>query len=200
MLWNWLMQIFQSNGFEATTKENRQLKRDSGTKFGFIYFSHSTSVERYYLWILLNVVLNQITSYEDIRTVNDIAYPTFREACYPLELLIDDKEWNDCIVEALGWTTSSQLWRLFASILLYCPALKPGVLSNKNWELLCEDIQYMQRRLAKCQTMDLTDEHKKNFALLDITNAKTGREVIGTFLRYRVDGNLLRTMSNTLIM
>ncbi|XP_012850810.1 PREDICTED: uncharacterized protein LOC105970521 [Erythranthe guttata] len=46
--------------------------------------------EDYYLRLLLNIQRG-CTCYEDIRKVFDIVYPTFRDACYVLGLLDDDK-------------------------------------------------------------------------------------------------------------
>lgn len=40
------------------------------------------------------------TSFEDIIIVNGTMYNTFKQACYVLGLLNDDKEWNDVIREA----------------------------------------------------------------------------------------------------
>ena len=48
-----------------------------------------SSRELYYLSILVTKVKG-LKSYEDIRTVNGITYPSFRDACYALGLLDDD--------------------------------------------------------------------------------------------------------------
>lgn len=69
--------------------------------------------------MLLNVVKG-CTSFEHIRTVNVIVYPTFKSTCYALWLLEDDKEWVDCIEEATNWASGTQLRQLFATILIHC--------------------------------------------------------------------------------
>jgi hypothetical protein len=55
-------------------------KRQRGFAIGRIYNAHPKSGERYYLRILLNSVKGCM-SFEDIRTVNRIVYPTFKDAC-----------------------------------------------------------------------------------------------------------------------
>jgi len=52
--------------------------------------------------------------------VNEVVYPTFKEACYTLGLLNDDKQWNDALFEASKGTTASQLRELVVTIILFC--------------------------------------------------------------------------------
>ncbi|XP_062119145.1 uncharacterized protein LOC133832880 [Humulus lupulus] len=54
--------------------------------------------------MMLNFVKGS-TSFESIRTINGVAYPTFKVACYALGLLDNDKEWIDCLTEAAIWAT-----------------------------------------------------------------------------------------------
>ncbi|ESR49566.1 hypothetical protein CICLE_v10033686mg [Citrus x clementina] len=69
--------------------------------------------------MLLNFV-KRSTSFESIRTVNGVTYPTFKAACYALGLLDDDKEWIDCLTEAAIWATENELRHLFVTILIHC--------------------------------------------------------------------------------
>ena len=48
--------------------------------------------ERDYLRLLLTVVRGP-RSFEDLRTVDGVQYPTFKGACIALRLLEDDGEW-----------------------------------------------------------------------------------------------------------
>nr|XP_023888273.1 uncharacterized protein LOC112000389 [Quercus suber] len=46
-------------------------------------------------------------SFEEIRTIDHVVYPTYRAACYAHGLLDDDKEWDDAIKEASNWASGS---------------------------------------------------------------------------------------------
>ena len=98
--------------------------RKQGICLGRIVYIHPTAGEKYYLGGLLNSA-KEPTSYKDIRIVNGVVYPIFKEACYALGLLNDDKEWNDALLEASQWATASQLRELFMTILLFCEVGDP---------------------------------------------------------------------------
>nr|KAJ0214502.1 hypothetical protein LSAT_V11C400174020 [Lactuca sativa] len=73
--------------------------REVGFSIGRIHAVSPKLGEAYFLRILLNKVRGP-TSFEDIRTVNREICPTFRDACYALGLLDDDKEYIEAIKEA----------------------------------------------------------------------------------------------------
>ncbi|GLT26173.1 hypothetical protein SLA2020_012580 [Shorea laevis] len=83
-------------------------KRKRGRTIGRITYAHPTSGERYYLRILLNVV-QRPRSYKEFKNVNGTQHTTFKQACYALGLISDDKEWNDAIDEARHWAIGPQL-------------------------------------------------------------------------------------------
>ncbi|KAK9756014.1 hypothetical protein RND81_01G067100 [Saponaria officinalis] len=66
---------------------------------GRIYDVSSGCGERYYIRTLLNLVKGP-RSFEKIHTINGITYITYKEACYALGLLGDDKEYVDAIIQA----------------------------------------------------------------------------------------------------
>ena len=84
-----------------------------------MYFVHPAAGERYYLRILLTKVCGA-TSFEHLRTVQEILYPSFKEACNALGLLQNDEEWDQCLKEAGQIQSGAQLRSLFATILLFC--------------------------------------------------------------------------------
>ena len=56
-----------------------------------MYFIHPAAGEQYYLRILLNII-RDATSFENLRTIDGILYPSFKEACITLGLLQNNKE------------------------------------------------------------------------------------------------------------
>jgi hypothetical protein len=63
--------------------------------------------ERYYLRLLLNV--KGTKSFDHLKTVDSKRYSTFEEAAIALNLLADDKEWDEAIEEAGSFQMPSQL-------------------------------------------------------------------------------------------
>ncbi|KAI9128702.1 hypothetical protein K1719_000185 [Acacia pycnantha] len=82
--------------------------------------------ELYYLRLLLTKVRGP-KNYEDIRTINNVIYPTFREACYALGLLDDDNEYIDAIKEASLWASGNYLRLFFTRMPYHKLVLKVGV-------------------------------------------------------------------------
>ena len=73
-----------------------------------VVFVSPAEGERYYLRMLLTHVPGA-TSYENIRTVNNIIYKTFKEAAVAHGLLGDDKQYNLSLEEASQIKTGKQL-------------------------------------------------------------------------------------------
>ncbi|CAN6580175.1 unnamed protein product [Malus baccata var. baccata] len=86
---------------------------------GRIYAVSPNEGEKFYLRILLNHVRGP-TSFDDLRTVNDIIQPTFKKAVEQRGLLKDDDSIRQCLREASNIRMSSALRRLFVTILIYC--------------------------------------------------------------------------------
>lgn len=83
--------------WKADTKE--WVKRKQRYKIGRIFYVPPGSGEKYHLRCLLNIHRGPF-SYEDIRTVRDVTYDTYRDACFALGMLDDDKEYIHGIIEA----------------------------------------------------------------------------------------------------
>ena len=77
--------------------------------------------------MLLSIVCDA-TSFENLRTVDGIIYPSFKEACIALGLLQNNEEWDQCLKEAEQVQTGIQLHKLFAILLLFCKVTRPEVL------------------------------------------------------------------------
>jgi len=122
-------------------KKKRWTPRQRGFAIGRMYFASPTSGERFYLRTLLTVAKG-ITSFEDLRTVDGILCPTFKEACLARGLLQDDHEWKQCLQEAADMQTGSQLRILFATLLFHCNPLSPLDLWNQFKDKICDDLAW----------------------------------------------------------
>ena len=116
-------------------------KRQRGFAIGRMYFASPSSGECFYLRTLLTIVKGA-ASFEDLRTVNGVLLPTFKDACKERGLLRDDQEWIQCLNEAADMQTGCQLHTLFATILLHCTPTPPHKLWNQFKERVCDDLAW----------------------------------------------------------
>ncbi|XP_075099153.1 uncharacterized protein LOC142176018 [Nicotiana tabacum] len=145
-------------------------RRTSAFSIGRIFFVPPSSGEQYYLRLLLNVVKGP-KSYEDLKKINGSDHETFRDTCYALGLLDDDKEYVDAIMEASNWGMTSYLRQLFAMLLLSNSMSRPESVWQATWHLLSEDILYEKRRI-----LDHPDEQKSVYEKIirDVNEDKGG--------------------------
>ncbi|XP_018462957.1 uncharacterized protein LOC108834093 [Raphanus sativus] len=122
--------------------------RQRGSAVGRIHPTKPSAGQRFYLRILLSKVKGA-TCYEDYRTVDGITYPTYKEACYALGLLDDDKEYIEAIKEASQWGSGVYLRRLFAYLLASESLSQPAHVWSETWHLLSDDILHMQRAILQ---------------------------------------------------
>jgi hypothetical protein len=136
-------------------RKDRKWKRrtyEGGGSVGRICYVPPSLGELYYLRILLNHVAGP-TSFKELKKVNEKQCETFKEACFELGLLEDDKEYVDAILEASSWATASYLRTFFVQMLLSSSVARPDELWLKTSKFLCEDILHMQRQILNCPGM-----------------------------------------------
>ncbi|PKA66941.1 ATP-dependent DNA helicase PIF1 [Apostasia shenzhenica] len=104
-------------------------KRKRGFAIGRLPYAKPTSGERYYLRILLNIVKGA-TNFSELKTVENIHYHTFKDACHARGLQENNNEWHHALQEASYWASFSQLLHLFSTMLLYCEITD----INKLWQ------------------------------------------------------------------
>ncbi|KAL8152838.1 hypothetical protein V2J09_010598 [Rumex salicifolius] len=161
---------YQLPRFYVWKQDNKKWCKRSpkrGSTIGRIYHASPGSGERYYLRIMLNHVKGP-TCYEDIRTVDGIVYPTFREACYALGLLDDEKEYIDGIMEASFWGSTHYLQNLFVMLLKSGSMTMPENVWESIWRVLSDDILAYQRRILRIKDLHLSDDQLRNYALVEI--------------------------------
>lgn len=110
-------------------------RRKSMYSIGRVYYVSPGSGESYYLRCLINIVRGA-TCFDDIRTVNGVLYQTFRDACYALGLLEDDREYIDGIIEASKWAFAHSLRKLFVTLLTSESMSRPHFVWSSCWKLL----------------------------------------------------------------
>ncbi|WOH08104.1 hypothetical protein DCAR_0727541 [Daucus carota subsp. sativus] len=182
------------------SKDKLWTRRKKGKAVGRIYYAHPASGERFYMRMLLNFVKGS-TSYECIRTVNGVTYPTFKSACYALGLLDDDKEWIDCLSEAAIWATGNELRNLFVTILIFCQVSNVPELWRTHSEILSEDMLYLQRKRFHAPDLQLTKEQLESYALVEIESLmqKLGKSLQDIDGMPRPDSSLTRDSGNRLL-
>ncbi|KAL8140177.1 LOW QUALITY PROTEIN: hypothetical protein V2J09_006198 [Rumex salicifolius] len=153
----------------ARHQDSKEWKKRNGGKktIGRIYHVPPGTGEAYYLRNLLNHVKGP-TCYEDIRTVNGIVHPSFKEACYLMGLLDDEKEYIDGILEASFWSSAHYLCSLFAMLLLSGSLSRPEFIWERIWHLLSDDILNRQRAMLQNKDLQMSDELLKNYTLVEI--------------------------------
>ncbi|XP_028784301.1 uncharacterized protein LOC114740311 [Neltuma alba] len=138
--------------------------RKTGFSIGRIFYVPPGTGEAFYLRMLLATVKGP-RSFEELRTVDDVLHPTFRDACYALGLLEDDKEYVDAIQEANQWATPNYLRRLFCTLLLCNCISRPEIVWQQSWKLMAEDILYTQQQLTGHPGLSLSDAELQDHAL-----------------------------------
>nr|XP_043611506.1 uncharacterized protein LOC122583138 [Erigeron canadensis] len=121
----------------------------------------------FYLRILLNHVKGP-ASYKEIRTYGGRTYESFKETCYAMGLLDDDKEYIETIKEAARSASGPFMRSLFVMMLLSDCLVDPVVVWQQTSNLLAEDILHREHKVQKRPDMNLTHEQILDVALVDI--------------------------------
>ncbi|PKA52796.1 hypothetical protein AXF42_Ash001777 [Apostasia shenzhenica] len=120
-------------------KQWKQRKR--GFSIGRLPYAKLTSGERYYLRMSLNIVKGA-KSFDELKTVEGVAYNTFKDTCIAHGLLQDDNEWQLALTEANYWALAFQLRNLFCEILMFCEITDISKLWQTCSSFLLEDYIY----------------------------------------------------------
>ncbi|CAH9063416.1 unnamed protein product [Cuscuta europaea] len=123
-----------------TWKESAKVwvKRQQRSCIGRIHNIPPGSGECWYLRILLNKAKG-CQSFEDVRTVDGVVYPTYKDACHALGIIDDDQEFVEALEEVNKWGTASYLRTLFATFLLIKNLHSPLHVWTNCWKLLADD-------------------------------------------------------------
>ncbi|KAH1060573.1 hypothetical protein GYH30_004170 [Glycine max] len=126
--------------------------KKKGYTIGRLIWVPPTTGKLFYLRMMLGSCKGP-TSFEDIRTVANIQYPTYTEACFAMGFLQDDREYVEAIKEAKEWGTTNYLRKLFVLILLTGAMTKPEEINDdtlRNLTLIeIEQILHINQRSLK---------------------------------------------------
>lgn len=126
--------------FEEKLRKWKPRQRRQNKTIGRMYsVSLRSDVERFCLRLLLLHVPGA-TSYEHLRTVNNITYSSFKEAAQKRCLFNNDEIWNETLTEAASIKMPRQLRERFAYICVFVVPPNVAELFNKYKEELSEDI------------------------------------------------------------
>lgn len=134
--------------FVWNNQDRAWIPRRKGFSIGRVYYIPPVASNNYYLRMLINVVRGA-KYHADMRRVNGILYNTYRDACYSLGLLEDDKEYIDGIDEASKWGSAYSVRKLFTNLLVSISMSRPGHVWESCWQYLSDDILYNKRRVMK---------------------------------------------------
>ncbi|CAN6545975.1 unnamed protein product [Malus baccata var. baccata] len=121
---------------QAQRKWSKRMNRNK--VIGRIYTVSPAEGEKFYLRILLNHVRGP-TSFTNLRTVNGVLHPTFKQAAEQRGLLERDDSIRQCLLEASTIQMSSALRRLFVTILVYCAPIGVRGLWDEFYPFMIED-------------------------------------------------------------
>lgn len=119
--------------------------RKKGNSIGRLTYIPHDCREVYYLRLLLTIQKG-CTSYNDVKTMNGVVYKSFKEACFALGLLDDDREFIHAIIDASEVGTRNQLRRLFVTLLVMNSMTNPFVVWESTWKYLSDGILYERRK------------------------------------------------------
>lgn len=95
--------------------------------------------------MMLTVVMGP-TCHEDIKYVSGKLQDSFKDACFEMRFLNDEKEYVAAIHEAKDCGSSHFLRKLFVTMLLFSTINRPRQVWEKTWMTLSDGILYQQRQ------------------------------------------------------
>nr|GEW41639.1 hypothetical protein [Tanacetum cinerariifolium] len=105
-------------------KQRIWTQRKQAKSLGRIHHVPSSWGELYYLRAILNKVRGPM-EWDDLKKVDDVLYPTYKDACYARGLLQDDKEYIDGLLEAkVVW---EKTWSVMVADVLNVERIKQGI-------------------------------------------------------------------------
>ncbi|XP_074374098.1 uncharacterized protein LOC141714479 [Apium graveolens] len=138
--------------------------RKRGKKIGRLMYTHHSSGEIWYLRLLLTKIKGP-KSFNALKKVDGVVYPTFKEACMKLGLLDDDNEWIELIEECSKSGFPPQIRELFVHNIVNCQVTDLKNLWEKHWKHMVDDFVLQRRSEIGKPNVDLSDQQLQYYAL-----------------------------------
>ena len=126
------------NGKKVNIDKWKPRKQGGHKVIGRMYTVGIKDGEKYYLRLLL-LHVKGATSFESLRTIDDIVCPTFQEACKRRGLLETDDVWRETLEDAILVSMPYQLRQMFAIMCVYSGITSPPDLWNEFKHHFIED-------------------------------------------------------------
>ncbi|KAL3025155.1 hypothetical protein AAZX31_04G165100 [Glycine max] len=131
--------------------------RKKGYTIGRLLWVPPITGELFYLRMMLTVCKGP-TSFEDLRTVDNVQYSTYKEACFAMRFLQDDKEFG----------STHYIRKIFVLLLLTATMSKPEQVWDQTWHWMADDIVYNHKKSSTSPALQLDDRTFQNLVLLQI--------------------------------
>ncbi|CAH1432511.1 unnamed protein product [Lactuca virosa] len=118
----------------------------------------------YYLRILLNKIKGP-TCYEDIKKINGIVHDSYKDACYALGLLDDDREYISSINETHHWATTSFCRSLFVMLITSDSLSSPAHVFEETYQCLSDDVIHVREQEIGVRGLKLKEDAIFNLTL-----------------------------------
>ncbi|KAL5170455.1 Replication protein A DNA-binding subunit B [Glycine soja] len=176
--------------------------RKKGYTIGRLLWVPPITGELFYLRMMLTICKGP-TSFEDLRTVDNVQYSTYKEACFVVGFLQDDKEFIEAIKEAKDWGSTHYIRKLFVLLLLTATMSKPEQVWDQTWHWMADDIVYNYKKSSTSPALQLDDRTLQNLVLLEIqqllqANQRSLRDYPS--MPYPEDANCPTYLDNSLIL
>uniref|UniRef100_A0A8D9B6G9 ATP-dependent DNA helicase n=1 Tax=Cacopsylla melanoneura TaxID=428564 RepID=A0A8D9B6G9_9HEMI len=135
----WKNNVFQRRKKGTTVTEHPGIKKDH--VLGRVYTVHPNNTECYYLRLLLHKVRGPV-SFQRLKIVDGIEFPSFHATCLAMGLLEDDSHWDETLREAAVSDSAKKIRELFAVMLVFCQIANPLRLWENHKASLSEDFLF----------------------------------------------------------
>jgi hypothetical protein len=133
--------------FVYRKKERKWKPRKRGYTIGRLIWVPPSTGELYFFRMMLTVIQGA-TCYDDLRKIGETQYFSYRDACFAMGFLEDDRVYITAIKEAKDWGSGHFLRRLFVIMLLANTMNRPRHVWEETKCWLSDGILYRQRIIA----------------------------------------------------